>query len=57
MHLLLAAISGVLLALAFPRFDAWWLAPVALKPLTIAMSREFVPWRRFLLGWVMGVVF
>jgi len=57
MHLLLAAISGVLLALAFPRFDAWWLAPVALTPLTIALNREFVPWRRFLLGWVMGVVF
>ncbi len=57
MHLLLAAISGVLLALVFPRYDAWWLAPVALTPLTIAMVQEYVPSRRFLLGWVMGLVF
>jgi apolipoprotein N-acyltransferase len=57
MHLLLAAISGVLLALVFPRYDAWWLAPVALTPLTLAMVQEFVPARRFLLGWVMGLVF
>jgi apolipoprotein N-acyltransferase len=57
MHLLLAAISGVLLALVFPRYDAWWLAPVVLTPLTIALVQEYVPLRRFLLGWVMGLVF
>lgn len=57
MHLLLAAISGALLALVFPRYDAWWLAPVALTPLTLALAHEYVPVRRFLLGWVMGLVF
>ena len=57
MPFLLAAISGVLLALVFPRYDAWWLAPVALTPLTLAMAHEYVPLRRFLLGWVMGLLF
>jgi apolipoprotein N-acyltransferase len=34
-----------------------WLAPVALTPLAIAVAREARPLRRFLLGWVAGVVF
>lgn len=56
-NLLLSLLSGVLLALVFPRYDAWWLAPVALTPLVIGLEREYVPWRRFLLGWTLGVVF
>lgn len=53
----LALISGVLLFLVHPRFNLWFLAPIAIAPLIYALSREWVPWRRFLLGYVTGVTF
>jgi apolipoprotein N-acyltransferase len=54
---LLAALSAVLLILAFPRFNFVWLAPVALAPLLVAMAREQRPLRRFLVGYACGVIY
>jgi apolipoprotein N-acyltransferase len=54
---LLAVVSAALLVLAFPRFNLVWLAPVALAPLLVAVAREPGHRRRFLLGWVAGVVY
>ncbi|MCS7315166.1 MAG: apolipoprotein N-acyltransferase, partial [Bryobacteraceae bacterium] len=57
MNWLLAAASGVLLVLCFPRFDVSWLAPLALAPLLVALDREARPRRRFLLGYLAGAIF
>src|SRR5580704_4564001 len=54
---LLACISGLLFILVFPRFNFTWLAPFAPAPLLFAVAREPRPWRRFLLGWVAGVIY
>src|SRR3984957_5726615 len=54
---LLACISALLLILVFPRFNFTWLAPFAPAPLLIAVAREPRPWRRFLLGWVAGIIY
>jgi len=54
---LLAIVSGLLLILPFPHFDLAWLAPVAPVPLLFALTREPRPVRRFLLGYVTGVVY
>jgi apolipoprotein N-acyltransferase len=53
----LALLSGVLLFLIHPRFNLAFLAPVAIAPLLYALSREWVPKHRFLLGFVTGVTF
>jgi apolipoprotein N-acyltransferase len=53
----LAVASAALLILTFPRFDIVGFAPVALAPLLVAAAREDRPWRRFLLGWVSGIVY
>lgn len=53
----LALLSAALLIFTFPDFDAVFLAPFALTPLLIAVSREPRPWMRFLLGWTAGVVY
>jgi apolipoprotein N-acyltransferase len=53
----LALLSGILLFLVHPRFDLAFLAPVAIAPLLYALSREWVPKHRFLLGYVTGVTF
>lgn len=55
LNLLLAPLTAALLVLAFPRFDASWLAAVALGPLVVAMARERRATRRFLLGWTAGL--
>ena len=57
LNLLLALVSAALLVLSFPGFNLVWLAPVALTPLLVAVTRERRPWRRFLCGWVAGVVY
>ncbi|MSV30127.1 MAG: apolipoprotein N-acyltransferase [Bryobacterales bacterium] len=57
MNFPLAAATGLLLVLIFPRFNLVWLAPAALAPLLFAVAREPRPLRRFLLGGVSGVVF
>jgi apolipoprotein N-acyltransferase len=54
---LLAALSAILLILAFPRFDVAWLAPAALAPLLVAIERERRPIRCFLAGYLCGVVY
>ncbi len=54
----LAAFSAILLILAFPDFEFWWLASFALVPLFFAIEREkdsFV--KSFLTGWLFGMVF
>ncbi|HMS08644.1 MAG TPA: apolipoprotein N-acyltransferase, partial [Pyrinomonadaceae bacterium] len=56
--LLLAAAGGVLLVLAFPDFELWYLAWVALLPLLAAVDHEKASSRRaFSTGWVFGLVF
>lgn len=52
----LAALSGGLLVLGFPRFEYDLLAWIALIPLLLAVQ-EHPPSRRFLLGWVTGLVY
>ena len=53
----LAIFSGVLLVLAFPNWNLFWLAPFALTPLLIALAREPRPLQRFLLGHAAGNVY
>ena len=57
LNLLLALVSSVLLILSFPRTNLVWLAPFALTPMLLALTRELRPRRRFLLGWLAGVVY
>ncbi len=49
--------SSVLLILAFPDFELWPLAAVALIPLLIVVAQRPKPLRSFFLGWLMGTVF
>ncbi len=54
----LAIISAVLLILAFPDFEFWFLAWFALVPLFFAVEREKdSAVRSFLTGWTFGVTF
>jgi apolipoprotein N-acyltransferase len=61
----LALVSAVLLTLAFPDFELWFLAWFALVPLMWAIEREVLPdgslvqqcARAFLVGWVFGTAF
>lgn len=56
--MLLAAAGGVLLVLAYPDFELWYLAWIALVPLLAAVDREKESSRRaFTAGWVFGLVF
>jgi apolipoprotein N-acyltransferase len=57
LNLLLAVVSGLLLAVIHPRWNIIWLAPFALTPLLIALAREYRPKYRFLLGYAAGAVF
>ena len=55
---LLAVLSAVLLALAFPNFEFWFLAWFALVPFFWAIEREKESTAKsFLLGWLWGAVF
>ncbi|CAN5284632.1 apolipoprotein N-acyltransferase [soil metagenome] len=54
----LAAISAILLILAFPDFEFWFLALFALVPLFFAIEREKESWRKsFFVGWTFGTIF
>lgn len=53
----LAAASGLLLLLSFPRFSWEYLAWVALAPLIYAVTNDATRRSSFLLGWVTGLVF
>ncbi len=53
-----AVLAAVLLILAFPDFEFWWLAWVALVPLLWAIEREKESTARgFVLGWLFGTIF
>lgn len=54
---LLAASSGLLQVLVFPRFGFSFLAFFAVTPLLLALEREPAPRSRFFLGWLAGAVF
>lgn len=56
-NILLSLAAALLLILAFPRFSLAFLAPIALAPLMVAAAREPRPGRRFLAGWIAGVVY
>ena len=51
-----ALVSGLAQVLVFPRFSWSWLAPLCLVPLLVSL-REAPARRRFLLGWLSGMVF
>src|ERR1041385_4379285 len=53
----LALLSAALLVLVFPNSSLTILAPLALAPLLIAVSREPRPLWRFLLGEAAGIVY
>src|SRR4051812_25581692 len=57
-NILLAVFSAILLILAFPDLEWWFLAFVALIPLFFAIERqkESVP-KSFLTGWLFGAAF
>jgi apolipoprotein N-acyltransferase len=55
-RLVVAALSGLLLDLAFPPHDLWWLAPVAVGLLGNAVRGRTLR-QGALLGWVHGLVF
>src|SRR5688572_27801691 len=52
----LALLSAVLLILAFPNFEVWPLAWVALVPLLLVASRNHT-WPTFFAGWIFGIIF
>jgi apolipoprotein N-acyltransferase len=54
----LAALSAILLILAFPDFEIWWLAWFALVPFLFAIenNKQFTI-KSFWLGWLQGTVF
>ncbi len=55
---LLAILSAILLTLAFPNFDLWFLAWFALVPLFYAIEREKESAvKSFVLGWIFGTLF
>ncbi len=55
-RLVASALSGVLLDLAFPPHDLWWLAPIAVGLLTNVLRGRTLK-QGALLGWVHGVAF
>lgn len=55
---LLAILSAILLILAFPDFEFWYLAYVVLIPLFFAIEREKESFAKsFVTGWIFGIVF
>lgn len=52
-----ALLSALLIVLAFPDFDMYTLAWVALVPLFVAVSRAPSFFKGFLLGWITGTVY
>lgn len=54
----LAILSAILLVLAFPDFEFWFLAWFALAPLFLAVEREKESWIKSLfVGWIFGTCF
>jgi apolipoprotein N-acyltransferase len=58
LNILLAVFSAILLVLAFPDFEFWFVAWFALVPLFFAVEREKESWiKSFLVGWTFGTTF
>jgi apolipoprotein N-acyltransferase len=57
LHTILALLSALLLLLIFPKFDLFWLAPIALTPLLVALARTPIAWQRFVIGWAAGIFY
>jgi apolipoprotein N-acyltransferase len=57
MSLGVAAGSGLLLVLAFPKFNLFALAAVALLPLLVMTFQERSAWRRLAGGYLAGIIF
>lgn len=53
----LAALSGLLQVLVFPRFSVYLLAAFALAPLLAALARTQCAKQRFLMGWLCGAIY
>jgi apolipoprotein N-acyltransferase len=53
----LTLLSVLLLVLAFPNFDLWFLAWIGIAPLLIVIARNPASRRSFLFGWFVGSVF
>ena len=56
-ELALSVASAALLVLSFPDFNLWPLAWVGLVPLFLAVARQPLRSRAFLLGWLTGALF
>ena len=56
LSLLASALTGILLALAFPSYQLDWLAWIAFVPLLLRI-RGRKPWQAFFMCWFCGVVF
>lgn len=56
-ELSLALLTSVLLILAFPDFNLWFLAWVAFAPLLFAIAHRQSSTTAFLLGWTSGTIF
>lgn len=55
---ILSIVAAILLVLAFPDFDFWILANIALMPLLFAVEREKESVAKsFLIGWLFGTLF
>lgn len=57
MNYVLALVTAALLVLMQPGQDFAFLAPFALAPMLVACARERRPGRRFLFGWLAGIVY
>ena len=57
LHALLSLLTAVLLLLAFPRFNIHLLAPIALTPLLVALTRTLDYRQRFFYGWAAGIFY
>ena len=55
-RLLLAAVSGVLFAFAFPDYAIGWFAFIAFIPVLIAIARSTSGWSAFFAGWMFQTV-
>src|SRR4051812_23273312 len=53
----LAALSALLLIIAFPNYDLWPLAWLVLVPLFLAILQDPHPVRSFFAGWLWGTLF
>ena len=57
-NIFLAMLSAIILILAFPGFEFWFLSWFALVPLFFAVSKEKISFSAsFILGWVFGIIF